>query len=139
MFHPYPFAPRDRDERGAGMTLAAAALTPALLLCVGLVVDGGHKAEATRQAISIAGAAARSGTDAQAAAAIAGTSDTSVAYQAAAQYLAQSGVQGSVTVNGETLTVSVTKSAPTVFLSMIGVDSLTAHGQATARLEEAAA
>lgn len=138
MNHPH-LNPPARDERGAGLSLAAAALAPALLLCIGLVVDGGHKAEATREAISIAGAAARSGTDAQSDAAIAGTTDHAIAYQAATQYLAQSGVKGSVTINGETLTVSVTKSAPTVFLSMIGVDSLNAHGQATARLEEAAA
>lgn len=118
------------------MSLAAAILTPALLLCIGMVVDGGRKTEGTREAIAMAGAAARAGTDAAASSAIAGRPDSGTAYQAAARYLATSGAAGEVTINGQTLTVTVTKSVPTAFLSLIGVDTLSVHGQATARLEE---
>ena len=125
-----------KDERGAGLTLAAAMLTPAMFLCVGLVVDGARKTEAARQATSVAAAAARAGTDAEAASAVAGNPDPSAAYRAANSYLAASNMAGTVTLNGTTLTITTTQTTSTLLLSLIGIDTLTAHGHATATLEE---
>jgi uncharacterized membrane protein len=51
----------DHDDRGYALTMFTVAFTLALLLFVGLVVDGGAILAARRQAISTADAAARIG------------------------------------------------------------------------------
>lgn len=125
-----------RTEHGASFSVATIMLAPVLLLCVGLTTDGGRKTEAARTATSSAQSAARAATNAKATSAIAGQDDTAAAYQAANQYLAAAGVTGTVTIEGNTITIKTTKTTDTVFLGLIGINQLTAHGEATASLEE---
>ena len=129
--------PRTDPERGS-VTVFFAISALGLLLLIGLVADGGAKLRATQQAAATAAEAARAGGQAlDTAAAAAGQSgrvDRALAVQAAQDYLTAAGATGTVTVSGDRtrLTVTVTRIAPTAFLSLIGVDRLTvtAHAQA---------
>lgn len=128
--------PRRRDARGH-VTLWFAVLVPALLLIIGLIVDGAGKIDAVRAAQSAAASAARAATDAAAADLVAGHSGNSDAYRAARSYLSSAeadGVHGSVQVHGRTVTVATSKTYHTKFLSLAGIGSLTGTGQATADL-----
>ncbi len=122
------------------MTVFFAVASVGLLVLAGLVVDGGAKVRAVQRADVVAAEAARAGGQAIALpAAIAGrtpTADPRAAIEAAQGYLRSNGVTGTVTIapGGRSLDVAVTTSAPTVFLGLIGVSSLTAHGHATATL-----
>lgn len=120
------------DERGAMITLAAAVLVPALLVMIGLVVDGGGKVAASRDADAAAYSAVRYGGEAASVDTAIGNAPTVVAAQAARSYLTQAGVRGTVTVHAGKITVSTTASYNTIFLAMIGINQLTAHGEATA-------
>ncbi|WP_210767507.1 MULTISPECIES: pilus assembly protein TadG-related protein [Cellulomonas] len=113
-----------------------------LLLLIGLVADGGAKLRATQRADSIAAEAARAGGQAlDLPGAIAGSGvrvDRSIAVAAATTYLRQSGRDGTVTVSDDRtrLVVTVTATAPTAFLSLIGITNLTVTGHAEASLIE---
>lgn len=120
------------DERGAMITLAAAVLVPALLVMIGLVVDGGGKVAASREADAAAYSAVRYGGEAASVDTAIGNAPTVVAAQAARSYLTQAGVPGTVTVHAGKITVSTTTSYNTIFLAMIGINQLTGHGEATA-------
>ncbi|MDF5758420.1 pilus assembly protein TadG-related protein [Spongiactinospora sp. TRM90649] len=125
-------------ERGS-VTAFAAVISLALLVCAGLVVDGGAKIQAYRHAYAIAEEAARAG---------AGRVDTSRAYMggrietrpshaltAARAYLTSAGRIGEVVaVGGRAVQVTVTASRPTRLLSLIGIDQVTATATATAQL-----
>ena len=132
---------RLRDERGSvSVWLALAAV--ALVLCVGIAVDLGGQVHAQQQARSIAAQAARTaGEEVAAAQAIRGqtpTVDVAAAKRAAAAYLAQAGVTGTVTVrSGNVLDVTVTDTYTPMFLSSIGVGTLTVTGHSSARLVRA--
>jgi Flp pilus assembly protein TadG len=109
------------------------------LVLVGLVLDGGAKLRAGREAAAIAEEAARAG---------AGQIDRNRAYtrgsfiidrgaavRAANNYLAAAGRTGTVTpVSATRIEVSVTVSKPTVMLSLIGIGSMTVTSTATADL-----
>lgn len=111
----------------------------ALIGIIGIAVDGGSKMRATERADYIAGEAARAGGQAiDPAEAINGTAivvDPQDAAAAAQAYLRSAGATGTVSVSGDgkTLTVNVTSSYDTKFLSAVGIGSLsvTGHGQAT--------
>lgn len=120
------------DERGAVYTVFVAILAPALIVGVGAVVDGGGKIEAARRADSAAYTAVRVGGEAAASKVADGKSPGSVAASAARSYLAQAGVSGSAQVKGRTLTVQTTTTYKTLFLGIIGIDQLTAHGESSA-------
>lgn len=132
---------RLRDERGSvSVWLALAAV--ALVLCVGIAVDLGGQVHAQQRARSIAAQAARTaGEEVAAAQAIRGqtpTVDVAAAKRAAAAYLAQAGVTGTVTVrSGNVLDVTVTDTYTPMFLSSIGVGTLTVTGHSSARLVRA--
>jgi Flp pilus assembly protein TadG len=125
-------------DRGS-LTLLLAALMVALLAVVGLVIDGGRKLAESAGAYAIAQEAARAG---------AGIVDTSAAYQsgrylvdpglaltAARAYLARAGYRGSVSLDGANrIRVSVTVTEPTVVLSLLGIDTMTARATAVASL-----
>jgi Flp pilus assembly protein TadG len=127
-----------RDETGA-LTLFVAILFPALLALAGLVVDVGTKLDNYEKASAYAQEAARAG---------AGQVDQSEAYSkatfvvdepeaivAAKAYLAAAGVSGSVaTVGDDAVRVTVTITTPTKILSIIGIDTVTSTGSATASL-----
>ena len=128
---------RTDPERGS-VTVFFAISVLGLLLLIGLVADGGVKLRATQQAAATAAEAARAGGQAlDTAAAAAGESgrvDRALAVQAAQDYLTAAGATGTVIVSDDRtrLTVTVTRTTPTAFLSLIDINQLTvtAHAQA---------
>ena len=132
---------RRGDERGSvSVWLALAAV--ALVLCVGIAVDLGGQVHAQQRARDIAAQAARTaGEEVAAAQAVRGQSptiDVAAAKRAASAYLAQAGVSGTVTVrSGNVLDVTVTDTYTPMFLTSIGVGTLTVTGHSTARLVRA--
>lgn len=131
------------SDRGS-ITLLMVVFFIALLASAGLVVDGGAKLRAARQASAIAEEAARAG---------AGQIDRSRAYayayggrfvidrqaaaNAARSYLTQSGNAGTVNVTGaQTIHVTVTITRPTILLSAIGIDQVHVTETATADLAQ---
>ncbi|MFD5572947.1 TadE/TadG family type IV pilus assembly protein [Streptomyces cadmiisoli] len=127
-----------REDRG-GVTVFVAVCVIALIGIIGVAVDGGSKMRATERADYVAGEAARAGGQAiDPAKAINGTAITvhPPDAQAAAQaYLRAADATGTVSVSGDgkTLTVVVTSTYDTKFLSVVGIGSLpvTGHGKAT--------
>ena len=128
---------RRLDDRG-GVTVFVAGCVIALIGIIGFAVDGGSKMRATERADYIAGEAARAGGQAiDPADAISGRAivvDPQAAAAAAQAYLRSVGATGTVSVSGDgkTLTVTVTGSYDTKFLSVVGIGSLsvTGHGKA---------
>ncbi|MFF4146785.1 TadE/TadG family type IV pilus assembly protein [Streptomyces sp. NPDC001698] len=126
------------DDQG-GVTVFVAVCVIALIGIIGVAVDGGSKMRATERADFIAGEAARAGGQAiDPADAISGTGivvDPHAAAAAAQSYLRSAGATGTVSVSddGRALTVTVTGSYNTKFLSVVGIGSLsvTGHGKAT--------
>lgn len=128
------------SDRGA-ITLFAVLMVLVLLLAAGLVIDGGTKLAAARQATGLAEEAARAGAEqinVQHAYTAGGPYIPSPAAAAAAAsgYLAAAGHPGTVTVTGTAITVSVTITEQTAILSLIGIGSVTGHGSATAYLSQ---
>jgi hypothetical protein len=122
------------------ISLFAVIFFVALFAAAGLVVDGGAKIRAAREASAIAEETARAGAgrvDRNRAYASGGAFvvDPNSAVAAARTYLARSGATGSVTAaGGQKITVTVTVSKPTALLSLIGVGHLTATKTAGASL-----
>lgn len=112
----------------------------ALIGIIGVAVDGGSKMRAMERADYVAGEAARAGGQAiDPAEAINGTAivvDPQDAAAAAHAYLRSAGATGTVSVSGDgkTLTVNVTGSYDTKFLSVVGIGSLSVTGQGKATL-----
>lgn len=115
----------------------------ALILVIGLVVDGGAKMTASSEASSLAQQAARAGAQPlDALPTEGGTAQLSAdgAAAAAEEYLAGAGASGSVrVVDATTVEVTVTRTEDTVFLGLIGITTVSAtrtasvdliHGQA---------
>lgn len=134
---------RRRPPRDEGrLALLAIPLTLAVLAMIGLSVDGGGKLRAIRKADNIAAEAARAAGQAiQGGQAIPGGDkvvDPVPAVQAAQSYLNAAGVSGVVTVSQDRkqITVTVTIVYNTVFLGLIGLDTLPATRNATAVLVE---
>jgi len=111
-----------------------------LLAMVGLCVDGAAKIRNVQRADTLAAEAGRAGGQAiDVPASIVGKPpvvDARAAVAAAQAYLARNGVAGSVAVidGGRVLEVEVTSSSRTVFLGLIGIDTMTVHGHATVTL-----
>ncbi|HTZ91604.1 MAG TPA: TadG family pilus assembly protein [Streptosporangiaceae bacterium] len=126
-------------ERGA-LSLMIVILFVALAALAGIVADGGAKLEADQNAAALAQEAARAGatTVDESSAYSSGTFvvDQQQAIDAARSYLIDAGYdQYRVTALGDrAIQVSVTITEPTTFLSLIGVDSFTCTGTATAAL-----
>jgi len=115
------------------------ALFVALLALAGIVIDGGAKLNQAENANAIAQEAARAGAgfvdQANAYANGSFTVDQAQAMAAAQQYLASAGYHGTVTApTPDTIRVTVTVTSPTRVLSIIGIDSMTSTGSATASL-----
>ncbi len=129
--------PNGRSERGQALSSFIVVVVIALLLITGLVVDGGRKSAADRRAELTAAAAARSAVDATAAQRQAGRRpDAGVAIAAARQVIAdESGLQGSATLAADgSVQVTTSTTVDTVFLSLIGINTLQGHGEAKAQL-----
>ncbi|MFI0409056.1 pilus assembly protein TadG-related protein [Actinomadura sp. 3N508] len=112
----------------------------ALLAAAGLVVDGGIKLRAAREASAVAEEAARAGVgriDRDRAYTQGGrfVVDRTTAVGAARAYLTSSGNIGSVSIiSGQQIRVTVTISEPTLLLSAIGINELHVTKTATADL-----
>ncbi|MFT4083935.1 MAG: pilus assembly protein TadG-related protein [Nocardioides sp.] len=129
---------RTRDERGS-ISIWMVTASFVMIVLVGLAVDLGGQVQAKERAHDIAAEAARTGGEqVQAAPAIEGqylAVDTTAAKKAAEDYLAASGVTGTVTITGgNTIMADVTDVYDPKFLSIIGVGNLTVTSSAAARL-----
>ena len=129
---------RGDGDRGA-LTLMVAILFPVLVALAGLVIDGGTKLNDAENAYAFAQEAARAGAgQVNRSTAYSGgtfTVDQAQAIAAARAYLATAGVPGTVVPEGSTaISVTVTISAPTKVLSIIGIDHISATSSASASL-----
>lgn len=129
---------RTRDQ--GSITLLVVVFFLALLAAAGLIVDGGAKLRAAREASAVAEEAARAGAgrvDRDRAYTRGGRfiMDHSAAVAAARAYLTNSGNKGSVSVaDAHKIRVTVTVSSPTVVLSAIGIRTVYITKTATADL-----
>ncbi|GAB2486371.1 hypothetical protein GCM10027030_20590 [Luteococcus sediminum] len=122
------------DERGASLSALIATVMSAIFLTAGLVVDGSAQVQAHRRAEVAAARAVRQGSDATAARRLLGQDGTAEGLSAARAVLADEGVQGEVLVEQGRITARTHASAPTTFLSLLGIDALPATGSASAEL-----
>lgn len=132
-----PQPSRSRQNDDGRIALLALVLAFAVLVMIGLSVDGGGKIRAMQRADNIASEAARAAGQAiLAPLAIEGGDkvvDPTAAVAAAQSYLAAAGVTGVVDVGPDRkhVAVTVTITYTTLFLGLIGIDTLTATGHAT--------
>lgn len=124
------------SERGQSLSVLFAVVLPALLLVIGLVIDGGAQAGAARRAESAAAAAARAAVDATAASVLAGRGpDLVMAREAGLDVLAgYPDVTGEVRLVGGMVEIETIATVRTQVLMVIGITTLSASGQATAEL-----
>lgn len=123
------------DQRGMSLSPFVAVVVPALLVMIGLVVDGGAQATAARQAERVAGAAARAATDSAAGVRLAGRPNLERAAAAArATISAEPGVSGEVQVRSGRVVVKTVVVTQTLLLNLIGIAQLSASGSAEAEL-----
>lgn len=122
------------------VTAFTVVMVGALLVLAGLVFDGGRALAGRVTALDEAQEAARVGaqqidipTFRATGAAVLGER---AAVSAAEGYLASTGDAGTATVNGDTVTVTVTHVQSTQILSVIGIGSFTEHATATATAEQ---
>jgi hypothetical protein len=130
----------NRDPERGGLSLMLVVLFVVLAALAGIVVDGGAKLTAAENAVAVAQEAARAGaTTVNVSSAYASGSflvDQGQALEAARLYLVGAGYDHfTVSAGGaRAIRVSVTITQPTKFLSLIGIDSFTSTGTATASL-----
>lgn len=126
---------RRADDSGQ-VTVFVVGIMVALLLLAGLVVDGGDVLAARQMAIDNAEAAARAGAQAISISSYRSSGevvlDPAAAESAADSYLRGVGDQGTVTVSGDTVTVTVRLRQPLAILSIVGIASLTVTGTGSA-------
>jgi len=127
-----------RDE--GSITVMMPILAVALIAMTGLVVDGGTALSARGRAADVAQQAARAGADALDPNALRHTRparlsvNTAAATLAANRVLAVGGVQGTVTVSGDTVTVRASVQKHTAILSAVGVNTVQGAASATATI-----
>lgn len=133
---------RGIGERGS-ITLMLLVLFVALIALAGIVIDGGAKLNQAENATAIAQEAARAGAgmvdQANAYANGSFTVDQAQAQAAAEQYLAARGLRCPAqckvwTPTPDTIQVNVILTSQTQVLSIIGIDSMSSPGSATASL-----
>jgi Flp pilus assembly protein TadG len=130
---------RGGDRERGSITLMLLVLFVGLIALAGIVIDGGAKLNQAENANAIAQEAARAGAGMvnQGAALSTGSFvvDQNQAVAAAQQYLASHGYQGSASpVGARSIQVNVTVTASTHVLSIIGIDTMSSTGSATASL-----
>lgn len=118
------------------VTAFVVVLTIGILALAGLTLDGGLALAAKVKANGEAQAAARAGAQAIDLSAYRSTGTLHlVAAEAVADahsYLAAVGAEGTVTVSGDTVSVTVTATQGTQLLGVVGISSLTVHGTGSA-------
>lgn len=108
-----------------------------LVVIVGLVVDGAGKVQASAGAQHVAASAARAAISSLAGDTVGGRPiaiDAAAAEQAAIDAVSAAGMSGTATVSGDVITVTASTSYSTLFVSLIGIESLPATGEARAQL-----
>jgi len=115
-----------RHERDSGqITTFVVFLAFAVIMCAGLVVDGGRVFAATREARNSAAGAARAGAQALDVGAFrqgnATVLDAVDAEARARAFLDAAGYTGDITVAGDAITVTITTRVPMLMLGVIGV------------------
>ena len=125
-----------RDEAGM-ITMYAAIISVGLLVLCGLVIDGGYVLAGRRRAIDEANGAARAGAEALSLADYRAGGDVTLdpgrAEAAAQDFLAATGHGGTVSVNGDQVTVRTSFGQQTALLGIIGIRSVTVSGRGQAR------
>ena len=123
-------------ERGT-VTVFLSVFMFALLVVAGLVFDGGNILAARREASNVAESAARAGAqalDENATRSGSGTRlDGSAAVQRANDYLAAAGFDGTVTIDGQTVSVEVKLTQRLFILGVAGLANPTVIGRGSAR------
>ena len=129
------------DQRGQ-VSAFVVVMVLALMLLAGLVLDGGLVLAAQRRAMNEAEAAARAGAQALDVAAYRASGafvlDPSRAQRGAMDYLAQTGHQGEVSVNGDEVVVRVSFDQPMQVLGIGGLVSVRVSGSGRARAAQGA-
>lgn len=122
-----------RDQRGQSVSVFVTVVFAALIMTAGLVIDGGQKVAAASRAEAAAAGAARAAANAGVTQTLAGARPSDAAARAARAFLAgQPDVSGSASVSNGVVTVHAHATEPTLFLSLIGIDSVSATGTARA-------
>ncbi len=131
-------ATRTDDETGAVAVFMVMATT-IVVIFVGIAVDLSGKLHAMQRAQDVARQAARSAAQAaDGGSAVRGENprvDAARAVQAGQVYLGAAEVAGSVSVRGNTVSVTTTATYTPVILSLAGIGPQTVTGQSTARLD----
>ncbi|AXI81167.1 hypothetical protein C7M71_004645 [Peterkaempfera bronchialis] len=128
-----------RSDRGS-VSVFVAICAVGLLAVVGIVIDCGGRLRAIENADALAQEAARAaGQQLDTGAALSGgppVVDPAAARSAAQQYLAANGVHGNAVVaaDGRTIHVTVDGTYDTALLGVIGIGSMTVHGEGRASL-----
>ena len=117
---------------GGGIAFLMLGTAVALLMVLGLVLDGSAKAHALDRANQLAYEAARAGL--QTVNPSASRVDAVAVDTAVENYLAAHGVSGTAAIADQQVIVEVTITEPTKMLSMVGIDSMTVTGHGTANL-----
>jgi len=117
---------------GGGIAFLMLGTAVALLMVLGLVLDGSAKAHALDRANQLAYEAARAGL--QTVNPSASRVDAVAVDAAVENYLAARGVSGTAAIADQQVIVEVTITEPTKMLSMVGIDSMTVTGHGTANL-----
>ena len=121
------------DERGQSVSVFVTVVFAALIMTAGLVIDGGQKIAAASRAETAAAGAARAAANAGVTQTLGGSSPSDASLRAARAFLAgQPGVNGSASVSNGVVTVHTRATERTLFLSLIGIDSVSASGTASA-------
>jgi hypothetical protein len=119
------------------VTAFVVVLTLGILTLAGLVLDGGLALAASTRASGQAEAAARAGAQAIDLTTFRTTGTLQLLPSEAAArahaHLTAEGATGTVTTSADTVTVTVTTTQPTQLLGLLGITTLTMHGQGTAR------
>jgi Flp pilus assembly protein TadG len=124
------------EDGSVSLLLVVAVL--AMLIAVGLVVDGGQKLRSTQRADDAAAEAARAAVlSVQPGSTVRGQRpqiNTAAAVRAGQDYLSAAGVTGTVSVSNGQVQVSTSTSFTPAFLSLIGLGRQTVTGRSAARL-----
>lgn len=120
---------------GGSISAFVALLAVALFALLGLVVDGGRAVSDRLAVAAVAEQAARAGADQVSVAALHSGQvevDPTAARSAAMALLGAAGVEGTVVVVGESVSVHATFDQPTVILGIVGIDSMSGTVDETA-------
>jgi Flp pilus assembly protein TadG len=127
---------RTRNERGSASIWAILVIAGAFTFLLGLVVDGGRVIDARIAASRAAAQSARVGADALSSASVRNGNnaiDVDAAKARAQKYLHDAGMTGTISVTGQTVSVTVTGSSETQILGVIGITSFPIEETETAQ------